>query len=137
MFLTGIPDRKIPCGEWEKILFVDDEPAVTGMYQRLLKTLCYEGIVTNSPGEAVAWVRENPAQFDLVITDLTMPDMNGLELARQVRELRADLPIILATGFKGTVNERQLHAAGICELVEKPVSLSALAGVLQNRLGKK
>jgi len=99
--------------------------------------LRYECVATNRPKEAVARVREKPAQFDLVITDLTMPDMNGLEVARQIHAVRADLPVILATGFKGTVTDRQLHDAGICELVEKPISLTAIAGVLQKLLGKK
>jgi CheY-like chemotaxis protein len=118
-------------------LVVDDETALTGVYQKLLKTLRYECTATNSPAEALAWLEKNPAQFDLVITDLTMPEMNGLELAQQAHKLRADLPIILATGFKGTVNERQMRQAGICELVEKPVSLSALAGVFHKWLAKK
>ncbi len=135
--LTGMPEDKLPFGHGQKVLMVDDEAALTGIYQRLLKMLKYEGTVTNSPRDAVARVQRNPMQFDLVVTDLTMPEMNGLEVARQIRALRPDLPIILATGYKATVTERQLRAAGICELMEKPISLTALAGVLRKVLGKK
>ena len=116
---------------------VDDEIALTKAYQRLLKALNYEGTITTNPREAVSWVRENPARFDLVVTDLTMPQMNGLEVARQIRAIRVDLPIILATGFRATVTEQQLQETGIWELVEKPINMTTLAGVLRNSLVKK
>ncbi len=137
MFLTGIPESKIPHGKGERILVVDDEVTLTEMYQRLLKALRYEGTVTTSPQEAVSLVQKNPAQFDLVITDLTMPEMSGLELARQIRALRTDLPIILATGFKSTVTDRQLLDAGICQLLDKPIPMTTFANVLRDVLGKK
>ena len=137
MFLAGIPEDLIPCGQGQRILMVDDEAALMGMYQLLLKALKYEGTVIAIPEEAVTLVRKNPAQYDLVITDLTMPGMNGLELARQIHDLRADLPIILATGFQGTVTQQQLEGAGICELVDKPISMAALAKVLRGILGSK
>ena len=116
---------------------VDDEVVLVGMYQKLFKALKYEGTVVTSPEEAVALIRKNPAQFDLVITDLTMPGMSGLEVARRIRAIREDLPIILATGFHSTVSDRQLTDAGICEVVEKPISMAKLAMVLRGILGKK
>ena len=137
MFLEGIPEDLIPCGQGQRILMVDDEAVLKGMYQKLFKALKYEGTVVTSPDEAIRLVRENPTQFDLVITDLTMPEMNGLEVARQIREIREDLPIILATGYQGTVTKPQLDGAGICELVEKPISMATLAKVLRGILGKK
>ncbi|MEI8290770.1 MAG: PAS domain S-box protein [Verrucomicrobiota bacterium] len=136
LFKDGIPEDLIPCGQGQKILMVDDEVALVGIYQKLLKTLKYEGTIVTSPREAVLLVRENPGQFDLVITDLTMPEMNGLVLARQIREIRADMPVILATGFHGTVSDRQLADAGVCEVVEKPISMAKLAMVLRGILGK-
>ena len=137
MFLAGVSESKIPCGKGERILVVDDEATLIGMYQRLLKALKYAGTVTTSPQEAVSLVRKNPAQFDLVITDLTMPEMSGLELARQIRALRMDLPVILATGFKSTVTDRQLLDAGICQLLDKPIPMTTFANVLRDVLGKK
>jgi len=74
---------------------------------------------------------EDPARFDLIITDLTMPEMSGSELARQLRARRQDLPILLATGFTADFNLDNLKAAGISEVLEKPVAMAALAGALQ------
>ncbi|MEI8288857.1 MAG: PAS domain S-box protein [Verrucomicrobiota bacterium] len=137
LFQDGIPEDLIPCGQGQRILIVDDEVALVGMYQRLLKALKYEGTVVTAPETAVGLVRENPSQFDLVITDLTMPGMNGLEVARQIREIREDMPVLLATGFHGTVSDRQLQDSGICEVVEKPISMAKLAMMLRGILGKK
>ena len=114
---------------------VDDEVALVGMYQKLLKALKYEGTIVTDPEEAISLVRKHPEQYELVITDLTMPGKSGLEVARQIRAIREDLPVILATGFHGTVTDQQLQAAGICEVVEKPISMAALAMVLRGMLG--
>lgn len=135
-FLAGMPPGTMPLGQGQRILVVEDEAALATLYQRLLKALQYDSTSTNQPSEAIAWVREDPAQFDLVITDLTMPEMNGLEAARQIRALRADLPIIMATGYKATVTQKQLKEAGICELYEKPISMTTIAEALHRVLGK-
>ncbi|MEI8289983.1 MAG: PAS domain S-box protein [Verrucomicrobiota bacterium] len=136
LFQDGAAEDFVPCGQGQKILMVDDEVVLVGMYQRLFKALKYEGMIVTDPEAAVELVRKNPAQFDLVITDLTMPGMSGLEVARQIREIRADMPVILATGFQGTVTDRQLTDSGICEVVEKPMSMATLAMVLHGILGK-
>lgn len=137
VFQEGISEDGVYCGEGQSILMVDDEEGLAEMYQKLLKALKYEGTVVTCSKEAVRLVRENPAQFDVIVTDLSMPDMDGLELAHQIREIRGELPIILATGFHGTVTDQQLQDAGICEVVEKPISMTALAMVLRSWLDKK
>ena len=81
-------------------------------------------------------VRENPAQFDLVITDLTMPEIDGLEVARQFRALRPELLVILVSGYGAVVDADSLSEAGICERLEKPLSFSDLAAVVE-RIFKK
>ncbi|MEI8288387.1 MAG: PAS domain S-box protein [Verrucomicrobiota bacterium] len=131
------PEDFVPYGQGQKVLMVDDETVLVGMYQRMFKALKYEGMIVTNPEEAVRLVREDPAQFDLVITDLTMPKLSGFEVARQIREIRADMPVVLATGFHGTVSDAQLADAGICEVVEKPISMTTLALVLRGILGKK
>jgi PAS domain S-box-containing protein len=123
-----------PQGNGQGILLVDDEPALTGMFQRVLQRLNYQVTISNSPLEAVGIFRANPAQFDVVITDLTMPELNGLELARQLRAIRPDLRVILASGYIAAIDDEDLRAAGICELLAKPVSLNNLAEVLQRTL---
>ena len=137
MFLSGMAGNLIPCGQGQKVLMVDDEIALVGMYQRLLQALKYDGVVVTSAREAIGLIKKNPAQFDMVITDLTMPEMNGLEVARQIRAIRADIPVVLATGFHGVVTEQQLHEAGIVGLVEKPISMTTLAAVMRSILEKK
>ena len=127
---------RLPGGRGQKILLVDDEPALTATFQRLLARLNYQVTSRNSAREAIALFRENPAHFDLVITDLTMPEINGLELTRQLRALRPDLPVLLASGFSAELNRENLHAAGVTDLLEKPISMTALADVLQRTLAK-
>ena len=121
-------------GHGQKILLLGDEPAVTRPFQRLLERLEYEVAVSNRAGEAVGFVRENPARFELVITDLTMPEMSGREVARQLRALRPNLPVILISGFTPTMSRQELAAQGICAVLENPVTLTALSDVLQRAL---
>ncbi|MGA2246082.1 MAG: PAS domain S-box protein [Verrucomicrobiota bacterium] len=124
-------------GRGQKILLLDDESAVTAPFQRLLERLEYDVTVSNSAREAVGLVRENSARFDLVITDLTMPEMSGLEVARQLRGIRPNLPVILTSGFTPDLNREELRAEGICELLEKPVTMTGLTDALQRTLVKE
>lgn len=116
---------------------MDDEVVLTGAFQQFLKLLNYQATISNRPREAIALVRENPAAFDLVITDLTMPEINGLEMAAEIHRRRPELPIILATGFKASLTNADLRKAGICELLEKPVARLKLADALHAVIGKK
>ncbi len=120
-------DNEVPQGGGEKILLLDDEPALTAALQRLLVRLNYQVTTSNHAREAINWCKENPAQVDLVITDLTMPELTGLEVASQLHAFRPDLPIILVSGFSADINRESLEAAGICELLEKPISRRSLA----------
>ena len=124
----------IPMGNGQKILVVDDEYIVTTMLEQLMKALNYKPTVCNRPANAIALVKTNPEEYSLVITDLTMPDINGLELARQLRVICPDLPIILMSGYTATVSAKDLRGAGIRELLEKPVDMLALARTLQQSL---
>jgi CheY-like chemotaxis protein len=134
--LTEADTRQTPHGHGQKILLVDDEPALTTVFQRLLVRLNYQATSRNNARDAISLFRRNPAAFDLVITDLTMPEMNGLEVARQIHALRPDLPVILASGFSAGLDRENLRQAGICELIEKPVSMTALADAVQRTLAK-
>ena len=128
--------NEVPRGQGQKILVLDDEPALTKALQRYLQRLNYQVITSNIASEAIRLFRENPAQFDLVITDLTMPEMDGAAVARQLHDCRPDLPIILATGNASTLDANLLRDSGICELLEKPLSLPALARILHRNLPK-
>ena len=123
-------------GRGQNILLLDDEPALTVAFQRLLERLNYRVTVCNRAADAVGLFRESPRAFDLVITDLTMPEMNGLEVTRQLHAIRADVPVILVSGLTPDLTVESIHAAGIVALLEKPVALTALAEVLQTALAK-
>jgi two-component system cell cycle sensor histidine kinase/response regulator CckA len=129
-------DHRLAKGRGQHILVLDDETALTAVVKRLLVRLNYAVTTSNRAREVLDWCRENPARFDLVITDLTMPELNGLEVARQLHVLRADLPVILISGFKAEINHEHLTAAGICDLLEKPISLSSLADMVHRVLNK-
>lgn len=115
-------------------MLLDDEPALTAALGKLLTRLNYQVTTSNSPSEAIGWVRQNPAQFEVAITDLTMPEMTGLEFSRHLHGLRPDLPIILASGFSADLSADDLKLAGIFELLQKPISRSAIAEVLARAL---
>jgi DNA-binding NtrC family response regulator len=100
----------------------------------LLERLNYRVTTSNNAREAVALFNANPAQFDLLITDMTMLEMNGLEVARQCHTLRPELPVILASGLTSNLTSENLLAAAICDLLEKLVAINDLAGTLQRAL---
>jgi len=131
---AGMKNGNVLHGHGERILLVDDETALTALFQRLLKTLNYQTFISNRPNEAVARFRKNPDQYDLVITDLTMPEMNGLELAHEIHALRPQLPVILLSGYSAAFTRETLGEAGIHMLLNKPVSLTVLANALHNIL---
>jgi len=127
---------QMPEGNGETILVVDDEAALANILQKLLHRLNYQVAITSSSIEALDWVRQNPGQFDLVITDLTMPEMNGVALAEQIRRIRPEMPIILVSGYSGSISEDSLRQAGIQELIDKPVPPHTLAEAVHRALGK-
>jgi len=86
-------------GGEQRVLFVDDEPAITMMAAVLLESLGYEVTTANHPADALASFRAAPDAFDVLITDLTMPGMSGLDLAASLREIRADFPVVICSGL--------------------------------------
>jgi PAS domain S-box-containing protein len=121
----------VPQGQGQHLLLLDDEPALTHSLQRLLARINYRVTISNQARAAIELCRAQPAQFDLVITDLTMPEMNGLEVACQLHAIRPDLPVLLTSGFSDAISPADLQAAGVRELLQKPVTLAALAEVLR------
>jgi len=126
----------VPQGHGQKILVVDDETALAKVTQTVLQRLNYETTIATRPQAALELIRAQPAQYDLVITDLTMPQMNGLELAKQLHAIRPDLRIVLATGNIAALDPATLDAAGISAMLEKPVRMDDLAQAVQDALNK-
>ncbi|MGD2089836.1 MAG: ATP-binding protein [Candidatus Aminicenantes bacterium] len=126
----------IPIGN-ETILLVDDEEALLGTFQKILEQMNYTVItVDNSPG-ALEIFRKTPSRFHLVICDMTMPQMTGIQLAGELLSLRPDIPIILCTGFSEFIDARKAKAVGIKEFLMKPFSKRTLAATIRRVLDGK
>ena len=124
---------EIPVG-FERILFVDDEEALVEMGEEVLAELGYAVTSKMSSEEALSLLKEDPTRFDLVITDQTMPEMTGIELARQILSVRPDMPIIMATGFSHLVDADKAKAAGIRAFVMKPLTKGEIARTIRKVL---
>ncbi|MFZ5895747.1 MAG: PAS domain S-box protein [Myxococcota bacterium] len=120
----------LPRGHGQRLLFVDDETQLSKSVALILERLGYQVAAFNNSDEALARFRDTPQEFAAVLTDLTMPRMNGIELARKVLALRPELPIILLSGFSDKWTPERVTAVGIREVIEKPVSAAALAQTL-------
>lgn len=121
----------LPMGS-ERILFVDDEEPLVNLGRQMLEHLGYQVECRTSSIEALETFRSNPQHFDLVVTDLAMPNMNGDQLALKIMSIRPGMPILLCTGFSETFTPDKARKMGIQDLLMKPLSLQDLAvGVRQ------
>ena len=124
------PDRpSLPVLPGSVILVVDDEAPLRKMYEDMLPLLGGTPLLAESPEQALALL-EKKKEIDLLFTDLSMPGMNGLQLARAARRLRPDLPILLCSGLTATLEESEIEAAGISRIINKPVTLESLGQAL-------
>jgi PAS domain S-box-containing protein len=126
-------DKSIPTGR-ERILLVDDEHQIVEMGQQMLERLGYHVTARTSSVEALEAFRNQPEKFDLIITDMTMPDMSGDILAKEIMRTRPDIPIIICTGFSERMTEEKIRALGIKEVVLKPVLMKEIARIIRNAL---
>ncbi len=126
-------EELVPGGN-ERILFVDDEEAISGFFASILELLGYEVTVSNSSRQALSLFQADPGQYDLLITDMTMSKMNGLELSQKVRGMRRDIPIIICTGFSSQLSPDVMHQYGINKLVMKPFAKTAMAQAIREVL---
>ncbi|MDJ0876720.1 MAG: response regulator [Desulfobacterales bacterium] len=118
----------------ERILLVDDEKALQDIGRQMLQHLGYRVVAVGGSLEALALFRQSPEAFDLVITDMTMPHMTGEELARQLLSIRANLPIILCTGYSEKVTPENARQIGIRDYLLKPLTLDQLAATVRRAL---
>jgi PAS domain S-box-containing protein len=121
------PDEgRPPRGTGETVLVVDDEEVLALLIQKALTELGYRVEFTTEPAAALAIVRAKPERFQLVLSDQTMPGMTGLDLARQLHQLRPALPIILMTGYSLPLTAERIEETGIRQLMLKPITIQAL-----------
>jgi len=121
-------------GFGERVLLVEDELTLAEVGGRQLAALGYSVVVETDPFKALEQVRENPSQFDVLVTDYSMPKMMGLALAQAVLELRPDLPVLMMTGFIEDELAERAAAIGVRRLLRKPVPLLELAEAIQGTL---
>jgi len=126
-----------PRGRGERILFVDDEEMLVQLGQKTLTELGYEVVTAKHPSAALDLVRAEPARFALVVTDQTMPGMTGIMLASKLQQIRADLPIILTTGYSQRLNAERIEEAGIHQLLTKPTSIHTLGTAVHDAITKR
>jgi PAS domain S-box-containing protein len=127
------PEEPVRGGN-ECILFVDDEPALEELGGRLLSGLGYEVVTRSSAWEALQLFKAKTMAFDLVITDMTMPQLTGEKLALEILRIRPGMPIILCTGFSEQISNERARSLGIRALVMKPFLKNEMARMIRRVL---
>jgi len=115
----------------EKILFVDDEEIIALLGKEMLERLGYRVTSVSDSREALSLVQQEPERFDILITDLTMPHMTGLQLSREIKGVRSDLPIILLSGYVGSLTNEDVREAGINATLVKPIVATELGAAVR------
>jgi signal transduction histidine kinase/CheY-like chemotaxis protein len=119
--LLAEPTSELPLGNGETVMIVDDEHALVALGEETLAGLGYEPVGFDSSIAALQAFRAEPNRFDLVLTDETMPDLTGTELASEIRQLRPEISIILMSGYGGTQLSERARAAGVIDVLRKPL----------------
>ncbi len=125
--------EKLPVGN-ERILVVDDELPIAKMVSRILESLGYRVTIRTSSIEALELFRSKSYDFDLVITDMTMPNMTGDDLTKALLEIRDDIPVILLTGYSNKISEDSATQTGIKAFAYKPILKAKLAKIVRKIL---
>jgi PAS domain S-box-containing protein len=126
--------KALPKNGKGKVLLVDDEEIILSSIRNALNRLGYDVMATRDAVQALEFFKKTPGMFNLVITDLTMPQITGVELAEKLMELQADIPVILCTGYSDAINEDEAKAMGIRELLLKPSTMNELNAVIHRAL---
>jgi PAS domain S-box-containing protein len=124
---------QLPVGT-ERILLIDDEQIILEVMQQMLERLGYSVYARSDSTEALEAFRENSDGFDLVITDYTMPEITGADLAKAIMGIRSDVPVILCTGFSEQIDEEKSKSIGIQAFVMKPIIMEEMAKTIRKVL---
>jgi len=117
-------------GHGENVLYIDDDEVMVVMVERLLQRLGYVVTCLHDPAHAIEVVRVAPQAFDVVVTDLNMPELSGLDVARALSRIRADLPVIISSGNLPDQLQNEARQAGVRALVHKQFTLEELGAVI-------
>jgi len=119
--------RKLPRGHGETVMIVDDEPMLVALAEEMLAELGYEPVGFNASNAALRAFRAEPQRFDLVLTDEAMPVLVGIDLAREIRRIRPDIPVVLMSGHGGVRLANRAAEIGVNEVLHKPLQRGDLA----------
>ena len=128
-----IKDKSLPRGK-ERILFVDDEVSIGKLCAQILEKLDYKVSSDSDPMQTLERFRSDPNAFDLVISDMTMPNLTGDRLAQELLKIRPDIPIVICTGFSEKISLEKAHQLGIKSFLMKPVEQADLANTVRQVL---
>jgi CheY-like chemotaxis protein len=131
---TATAARELPRGRGETVMIVDDEPTLVALAEEMLAGLGYEPVGFGSSRVALQAFRADLRRFDAVLTDEAMPELVGAELAREIRLLRPDVPIILMSGHGGAPLAQRAAVIGVKEVLHKPLQQADLAESLARAL---
>jgi CheY-like chemotaxis protein len=109
-----------------RVLFVDDEESLAELYTKTLQSFGHSVVAVTSPTEAIRLLKRDPAAFDIVITDLTMPKLTGVKMAIQMQSVSPGIPVILCSGYSENVDRDLFEEAGIRDLIIKPIATMKL-----------
>jgi len=125
--------KPLPMGQ-ERILIVDDEQPLVEIGKQMLERLGYTVTARTSSVEALALFKAQPDRFDLVITDIVMPNMTGEKLAKELMNIRADIPVIFCTGYSEKLTRRHAFDMGVRSFLMKPLLMEDLANTVRQAL---
>ena len=128
------PAGELPQGHGETVMIVDDQSSLVALAEETLAALGYDPAGFRSSVAALQAFRAEPQRYDLVLTDETMPDMSGVDLVREMRRVRPDFPIVLMSGYSGAQLAERAHAAGVGEVLRKPLVRRDIAEALARAL---
>jgi PAS domain S-box-containing protein len=125
------------CGHGERVLYVDDEEPLVFLMTRRLTQLGYRVTGCTDPEKALATFRSLPNDFDVVVSDLSMPQMSGIDFAREVLQIRPGMPILMASGYIRPSDNAQVRSLGLPDLLLKPDTIDALGQRLHGIFAKR
>lgn len=128
------PEAENYLGGNERVLLIDDEKAVVKLEKQMLERLGYQVTAETSSSEVLNIFSSNPEAFDLVISDMAMPNMTGDQLARELLAVRPDIPIVICTGFSEKIDGERAHEIGVKGFLMKPVVKSEMAKMVRKVL---
>ncbi|MBF0224161.1 MAG: response regulator [Desulfobacterales bacterium] len=112
------------------VLIVDDEEMILRILTKMIESLGYQATTSKNGMDALSIFKSNPEQFDLVITDMAMPGMAGLDLAAEMLKIRKNIPIIICTGYNENLNQKTVQLAGIQMILMKPFTKAKLSKIV-------